>query len=517
MADIVAPPTDHPTEPPVLTPEPTPLDTAPADADRSQAAPVEHTPGGWPATPLALLTANTAVAGTAAAAMAASPVLALLAAGGTATLVAAGRVRRRTQGRQRGSLPRTNGLRSGGLLPRSRTPRTGNAGGTRGGAVGASGRRGQQRRQPVNPRTGAPMPTSRGARGGARGTLGQIRSLRDAHRAAHPSRSARRERQSADRQRIADGRRQAKRQARQERAANGGRGPRALLARAQARPKAMERQAKRDADRDAKRAEKGQASSEKVTAKRRELRRQPVRRAARWRLHRSAARFHARRAGNGLLALPVLLLGTLTTWAGRKLGFPSWMYPGHRLFRWLGAKALSAYRRRDTEIRCDWAEQEAAIDAAEARENSATKTAPASGPERAVERAPLSHNANTNLGVTLTTPAGFDFAEAAAEMEAQAQSFEPDGMMQVLSAFEGMPEAMHSIARTFQILAERSDAEFPLEKEVGEALNDVFRQLQQAIGACEEVATTMRRVHEQDIRRHEDPRNGEDKWDTGNN
>ncbi len=368
------------------------------------------------------------------------------------------------------------------------------------------------------------MPAAGGARAGARGqaanrargAAGHVKALREAHRAAHPSRGARREQRTADRSRVADGRRTAQRQARQHRAAAGGRGPRALLARASAGPKAAERQARRDAARVTKRAEKGQASSGKVTAKGRELRRKPVRRAARWRLHRSAARFHARRAGNGLLALPVLLLGTLTTALGRKFGFPSWMYPGHRLFRWLNGKARTARYDRDLANGRDLADQEGRIDAFEALENSATP-APESGPARTVGRAPLSHNANSNLGVNLTTPAGFDFAEAAAEMESQAQSFDPDGMMQVLTAFEGMPEAMHSIARTFQILAERSDAEFPLEKQVGEALNDVFQQLQQAITACEEVATTMRRVHEQDIRRHEDPRNGEDKWDTGNN
>ncbi|WP_042430250.1 hypothetical protein, partial [Streptacidiphilus anmyonensis] len=151
MADIVAPPTDQlPTEQTLpATPDTataTVADTAPRPGRES--APVAHTPGGWPAAPLALLSANTAVAGAAAAALTTGPLLALLAAGGTTTALAVGsRVRRRNDRRR---TPNTNGRAAGqraeGLLPRR--------GRAANGGTGAGGRRTPLGRRNVNPRTG---------------------------------------------------------------------------------------------------------------------------------------------------------------------------------------------------------------------------------------------------------------------------------------------------------------------------------------------------------------------------
>lgn len=112
---------------------------------------------------------------------------------------------------------------------------------------------------------------------------------------------------------------------------------------------------------------------------------------------------------------------------------------------------------------------------------------------------------------------GFNFEETAAAMEESALKFEPDGMMQVLATCENMPQALTHVADTFKHLAERSDEEFPLEKEVGESMGEVYDLLMKAVDAAEEVGKTFRQAHEHDVARHEEPRTGEETWDTTNN
>ena len=112
---------------------------------------------------------------------------------------------------------------------------------------------------------------------------------------------------------------------------------------------------------------------------------------------------------------------------------------------------------------------------------------------------------------------GFLFEESASEMETAAQRYAPSGAMHVLATVEGFPEALTSIANTFRILAERCDSAFPVHPEVGQALADVHALLAQAAGAAEEVGVVFRRVHAEDIARHEDPRTNEPMWDTTNN
>ncbi|PBC78932.1 hypothetical protein BX265_3724 [Streptomyces sp. TLI_235] len=228
---------------------------------------------------------------------------------------------------------------------------------------------------------------------------------------------------------------------------------------------------------------------------------------------KSAARHHGRRLLAAALALPIGVLGMLSTPLGRKLGLPSLMHPGRRLYRRLAAKSADARTARDQQIRADLAEAETAADQA-----AADTVAPVGD---AVPRAPKNHT-NTDLdalGGDMTNPtdAGFNFSEVASEMYGAAMNYDPDGMMHVLAAIESLPEGLESIANTFRVLAERSDDEFPLDKVVGESLNEVYQLLTQAVSAAEEVGKAFRNAHESDIARHDDPRTGEEKWDIGNN
>ncbi|MFF1798522.1 hypothetical protein ACFVXQ_30645, partial [Kitasatospora sp. NPDC058263] len=264
----------------------------------------------------------------------------------------------------------------------------------------------------------------------------------------------------------------------------------------------------------AKHAARDGRADQRVRERRVAMRKGAAARTARRRLRRSAWRYWARWTGAALLAGAVGLLGTVTTPIGRRLGMPWLMYPGRRLFARLLDRARAERAARDQAIA-------AALDAdLEDAEVLDRVDAPSGAVQDTVPRAPRNHNsadstAPSSLGGSMT--ATFSFAAVAAEMEALAHTFEPDGMMAVLQMCEELPEALQSIANVFKILAEKADTEFPLEPAVGEAFNEVYITIQMASVAGGEVGPVFRDVHEQDIRRHEDPRNGEDKWDTTNN
>ncbi|WP_190211722.1 hypothetical protein [Kitasatospora indigofera] len=478
-----------------------------------------------------------------AAALTTGPLTALAAAIGTAaTSAIATRTARKAATRlaQRGNhtTARGAGQRGGGhlsLVKPTRTAGGGSAGGVprqnRSGAVpGGSARPAGHRPSPVLARPGVdPAKPNRpgtdraktnrpGAdRIGATTGLssprrlaekaGGVRALRKAERAAAPSRAERRERQTTARRQVADARRAVKAAERAARLDGRGRVGKVLAKPGQAARRSL------DKARDKGRAGAEKRLESKVRDARSEARKAPARRHARRQLAKSAARHHGRRLLAAALALPVGLLGMVLTPIGRKLGLSWLMYPGRRLYRHLSGRSADARTVRDTEIREQLADAEAAAD------QPADTAAPVG---EAVPRAPKNHHANTNLdalGGDVTNPAdaGFNFSEVASEMYGAAMNYDPDGMMHVLTAIESMPEGLTSIANTFRVLAERSDDEFPLEKVVGESLNEVYTLLMQAVSAAEEVGKAFRNAHEGDIARHDDPRTGEEKWDIGNN
>ena len=137
-------------------------------------------------------------------------------------------------------------------------------------------------------------------------------------------------------------------------------------------------------------------------------------------------------------------------------------------------------------------------------------------------RAPHNHNTqNPTTGDTnMTDGMGSVFSESASEVESAAHSYDPEGAMHVLATIESLPAGLQSIANAFKVLAEKSDTELPLDPAVGEAINDVFDKLQQAIDVAESIPEIFRQKHEADIERIENPRNGaaaESLWDVGNN
>ena len=147
-------------------------------------------------------------------------------------------------------------------------------------------------------------------------------------------------------------------------------------------------------------------------------------------------------------------------------------------------------------------EQEAAADAEAVQDGT---QGIADGVERPAVKVPTSTVPEVNEGEHVS---GFRFEEAASEMEQAANQYDPDNAMEILAMVEGLPAALTSVANVMKILAERSDSEFPLEKEVADGFNDIFGAVMSAVAVAEDMGPLFRQVHEQDIARHEDPRNG---------
>ncbi|MEV3966687.1 hypothetical protein AB0K68_00815 [Streptomyces sp. NPDC050698] len=521
---------------PVAIPAPAPAPPAPAPAPTEQALAdigVEHTPGGWPVVPLALAGANSTVGMVATAALAGGPVAAMVAATGAVVLgtVAGTRSRktnprkeaRRTAARTAGrSAVRSAGLRrTGAGTAGSNRSESSRSAGARAGRSGgkSSSRPGQPRRGSgtadrhggtgtgkasktrSNTGKGASKHAS-GAVGKVAGKVGQVKALRrSAQQAAAGSRAGQRAQTTAARRAVADAHRNAKTR-------NGGAGithragRRGGLGGRMLGSAARKARAARDAAITKNRARRDAKAAGTVAAKRAAVRKAPVRRAARQALRRSAARFHGRRLLAALLALPLGLLGLVTSPIGRKLGLPWLIHPGRRLFRRLAGVAAEQRAARDEAIRQEQAEQEAAAEAEATADGAEGIT---NSVERPASTVPTSTNTPSIEGEHVS---GFRFEEAAEEMEQAANSYEPENAMEILAMVEGLPAALTSVANVMKILAERSDSEFPLEKEVADGFNDIFGALMSAVAVAEDMGPLFRQAHEQDIARHEDPRNG---------
>ncbi|MFD8393078.1 hypothetical protein ACFV2N_28715 [Streptomyces sp. NPDC059680] len=495
------------------TPAPPPPTPTPAE-QTPDAAEVEHTPGGWPVVPLALTGANSTVGTVAAASLAGGPIAALVAATGAVVLgtFAAARSRRpsprrdarRAAARAAGrAVARSAGLRRGGMGAGGRAggrasgSRAGRAGGKPGSALGQH-RRGTGQQQRGAAGQGAFKRAAGGARNAA-GRVGQIKALRTAQKTAAGSRADKRAQTTAARRAVADARRDAKAAASTNRP-----GKRDSLTGRLKGAAVRKARAARDAAIAKHRGRRDKKASGTVAAQRAQVRKAPLRKAARKALRRSAARFHGRRLLAALLALPLGLLGLITSPIGRKFNIPWLIHPGRRLYRRLAGLAAEQRAARDEAIREELAEQEAAADAEAAQD--ATEGL-GEEVQRPAAEVPAHSTSEVSEGEHVS---GFRFEEAAAEMEQAANSYDPDDCMEILAMVEGLPAALTSVANVMKILAERSDSEFPLEKEVAAGFNDIFGALMSAVAVAEDMGPLFRQVHAQDIARHEDPRNGHD-------
>ncbi|MET8126124.1 hypothetical protein [Streptomyces sp. NPDC005231] len=501
--------TELSTEPIAETP---PAPTTPPQADPAPAlaeVTVEHTAGGWPVVPIAMTGANSTVTALAAAALAGGPIAAAVAATGACVLGVAAATRNYRAHRKHAT-GRTN---------RAATHHGGRAGRGTGGVHGASSRgtsgRSAKHAGRSTSRTGSTgsVPHQRkttsnraGKAGGhtpgkpnrqhGPGRAGQVKALRASARQTAPSRAARRAETAGSRRAVADARRGAKSAARSASLARKGPIGRSV-------GKAAGRVgAAKSAVIDRNRAARDQRTAGKVAAQRGGVRKAPARKKARKALWRSAARFQGRRLRAALLAGALGLVGMLTTPLGRKLGWAWLMYPGRRLYARMTRTAEEQRHLRDDAIRAALQDDEAAADT-EAADNSADQVGATA--ERPSGQTPAAPTTSASEGENVS---GFRFEEYAAEMESAAGQYDPESAMEILAMVEGLPAALTSVANVMKVLAERADSEFPLEKDVADGFNDIFGAVMSAVAVAEDMGPLFRQSHEQDIARHEDPRNG---------
>lgn len=522
--------TELSTEPVVHEAAPTPPVPSPDTASNGPApSEVDHNEGGWPVVPLALSGANTTVSMVAAAGLAGGPIAAMVAATGAAVLGTVATYRSRNPrprqaarraaarnasraasrtGSGRGTAGGSRGSGRAGGAGRVPNQKRGASGAGRGAAGGSKGRHGAGKGQgPASLNKSAGLQNGRGA-GGLLGKTSQVKALRKAQKEAGGSRGDKRAQTTAARRAIADARRNAKHSPKSPGKGAGlgkgkgkGRGSGGLAGRFLGGAGRKAR-AVRDAAIAKNRARRDAKAAGKVAGQRSAVRKAPARKAARQALRRSLARFQGRRLLAALLALPIGLLGLITSPIGRKLNIPWLIHPGRRLYRRLVGIAREQRAERDEAIRDELADQEAAADAEAAQDGSeglADNVLRPTGP------VPSNTNTTVSEGENVS---GFRFEEAASEMEQAANAYDPENAMEILAMVEGLPAALTSVANVMKILAERSDSEFPLEKEVAAGFSDIFGALMSAVAVAEDMGPLFRNVHAQDIARHEDPRNG---------
>ncbi|MFB7173364.1 hypothetical protein ACFCYM_21445 [Streptomyces sp. NPDC056254] len=534
MTETITEPQAPPEE---ATPTPPPADTSPKAGKE-----VEHTPGGFPVVPLSLAGTNTAASLFATAALAGGPVAAAIAMTGAAVLgTAAVHHRSKNDSKKKGpakATPATAKTAGGGrrvplgrIPSQSRTmPRSGGAGigksaGGRtsrrpngagaGRSVGSVGKHNKPGKPSVRQRA------AHAAAGLAGGRAGQVQALRQQARAQSPTRAAVRTAAVQARRQVADTRRAAKAAERTATTAGSKSKPcgpaartlaKGLTKAAAARDKAVST-GRGARDRAAGRAVAGGRAAVQTAARRARVAqlKAPAQKAARKALLRSAARFQARRALAAALGGALGLLGMVTTPLGRKLGWAWLQFPGRRLYRFLLGRARAEREDRDAGIDngLEDAERAAAeqVDAELEQDLEGVQLG-----ERAERPDAMTPAPPTGEGAQLmdSSTSGFRFEELAAEMEQAAQAYEPENAMEILAMVEGLPEALGSIANIMRILAERSDSEFPLEKEVADGFADIYGALNSATAVAEDLGPVFRQAHEADIARHEDPRNGPD-------
>jgi hypothetical protein len=563
-----ADPTPHDTDPieQVTVPAPTPQSTT------KPAPELDHTPGGLPAIPLAVITGNTTIASLSAVAVAAGPAAAAAAAGsvliGAVAMKAAGartarkttRSAGRTRAAQRPAAPRTR-QSSSSTSPR----RTSAASGTRSASSGrpAAGRRtgaGSGTGARKNPTTGSRISTGKTGPGkaststrktptrtggGAAGKTSagkpnakptsraaQIKALRKDKAAAAPTRKERRAKDLADKRALRDGRRTAKRDAKDlKRAARkdstrGGKATSPALKKRAAVTENIGKAKGQAADtlraaagKTARRGIRGwtAAKADQARARLRAARDQSAdNRTARIRQARRKAKARAALARNRTRARARFALSA----AGRALlaapvGLIGCLTTplGRKLgWAWLQYPGRRLHRRLTAKARSN---RDARI--ADANNTYAQHTSPESpdNPEPqpiadTVARAPRTGH-NPEPGDTdMSEDIKLHFLETSEETVSAARAYEPGGMLHVRQVIKAMPVAIENWAMAFAVLAEKSDSEFPLGDSIGEGLDDIHQQLRALISRAEELAETFDRDHEADIDRLLNPRKSRD-------
>lgn len=108
---------------------------------------------------------------------------------------------------------------------------------------------------------------------------------------------------------------------------------------------------------------------------------------------------------------------------------------------------------------------------------------------------------------------GHHFVAAATEMARAAAAYQPTGMLQVGQDFTGLEEALRIHAEALKTTVENADANWPLHPNIVELMRQIHGLQLKAAELAAELKPAFTQLHDVDIARLENPRQGEAMWD----
>lgn len=112
---------------------------------------------------------------------------------------------------------------------------------------------------------------------------------------------------------------------------------------------------------------------------------------------------------------------------------------------------------------------------------------------------------------------GHHFIAAATEMARAAAAYQPTGMLQVGQDFTGLEEALRIHAEALKTTVENADANWPLHPNIVELMRQIHGLQLKAAELAAELKPAFTQLHDVDIARLENPRQGERMWDVTSN
>ncbi|MFJ8374076.1 hypothetical protein ACIQ9I_21160 [Streptomyces sp. NPDC094461] len=91
-------------------------------------------------------------------------------------------------------------------------------------------------------------------------------------------------------------------------------------------------------------------------------------------------------------------------------------------------------------------------------------------------------------------------------------TYDPPMMLAVAAEYWGLPEGVGAAAEAVRQLAVNTADKYPADQMMADLVAQVYALLHQAIQKAQEVGPLFAKVHENDLRRHEEPRPGEHMW-----
>lgn len=91
-------------------------------------------------------------------------------------------------------------------------------------------------------------------------------------------------------------------------------------------------------------------------------------------------------------------------------------------------------------------------------------------------------------------------------------TYDPPMMLAVAAEYWGLPEGVGAAAEAVRQLAVNTADKYPADQMMADLVAQVYALLHQAIQKAHEVGPLFAKVHENDLRRHEEPRPGEHMW-----